>query len=357
MASLQTVSDVTPAGLARFDTIIDVRSPAEFAEDHVPGAISLPVLSNEERAVVGTIYVQESPFKARKIGGAIVARNVAHHLDTALADKDGPFQPLVYCWRGGQRSGAMATILANVGWRTAVLEGGYKTYRRWVQRRLYEEELPHTLVVLEGGTGVGKTALLGLLAERGVQTIDLEGLAGHRGSLFGAIPGREQPSQKMFESRLLGELDRLDPTRPTVVEAESSKIGELMNPPSLWKRMTPAPRIEIIAPRSARARYLVRAYHDVIADRPMLDEAFARLPAHHGRRVLEDWAAFADAGQYEALADQLIERHYDPAYARANRKAERPRMATLELPDLTPNDLARAADEIVTQIRKAFSAI
>ena len=117
MASLQTVSDVTPAGLARFDTIIDVRSPAEFAEDHVPGAISLPVLSNEERAVVGTIYVQESPFKARKIGGAIVARNVAHHLDTALADKDGPFQPLVYCWRGGQRSGAMATILANVGWR------------------------------------------------------------------------------------------------------------------------------------------------------------------------------------------------------------------------------------------------
>jgi tRNA 2-selenouridine synthase len=357
MADPEIVSDVDPSALARFDAIIDVRSPAEFAEDHVPGAINLPVLSNAERAQVGTIYVQESRFKARLIGGAIVARNVAGHLETALADKGGGFQPLVYCWRGGQRSGAMATILSQVGWRTALLAGGYKTYRRWVQRRLYDEDMDLKLVLLDGGTGAGKTELLGLLAERGLQTIDLEGLAGHRGSLFGALPGQDQPSQKMFESRLLGILDGLDGSRPVVVEAESSKIGERMTPPALWKLMAQAPRIEVTAPREARARYLVRTYHDLVSDRAALDAAFARLPTHPGRKSLENWAKLADAGEFEALAESVMELHYDPAYARASRKTAHPRLAGVDLADLTPADQARAADAIVQTIKGAFGGV
>lgn len=357
MANPETVSAVDPAALAAFDAVIDVRSPGEFAEDHVPGAINLPVLSNEERAVVGTIYVQESRFKARLIGGALVARNVAHHLETALADKGGGFKPLIYCWRGGQRSGAMATILAQVGWRTSLLAGGYKTYRRWVQQRLYDEDLPLKVALLDGGTGSAKTELLGLLADRGVQTLDLEGLAGHRGSLFGGFADREQPSQKMFESRLLGLMDALDPARPVVIEAESSKIGERMTPPALWKQMAAAPRIEIVAPRPVRASYLVEKYSDIVRNRAALDEAFERLPTHPGRKRLEDWTKMADAGEFAALAEAVMELHYDPAYARSSRKSGRPVLATIETDSLTPADQARVADQITGTLRATFGGL
>ncbi len=344
--SIEVINRADPAALAPFDAIIDVRSPAEFAEDHVPGAINLPVLSNEQRAEVGTIYVQRSRFLARRIGAAQVARNIAHHLETALADREGGFRPLVYCWRGGQRSNAMATILSQVGWRTGLLEGGYKTYRREVQTRLYDQDMVLTLVLLDGGTGSGKTEMLGRLAQRGVQVLDLEGLAGHRGSLFGAFAGAPQPSQKMFESRLLGALDALDPARPVLVEAESSKIGERMTPPALWKLMQAAPRIEIIAPRAERARYLIGAYGDIVQDRAALEEAFARLPTHPGRERLEGWGKLADAGQFETLADALIELHYDPAYARSAKKDGRPRLRVIEMQTLDEARQAAAADEI-----------
>lgn len=335
--------------------MIDVRSPAEFAEDHAPGAINLPVLSNEERAEVGTIYVQQSRFLARKIGAAYIARNVACHLQTALADQPGSFRPLIYCWRGGQRSNAMATILAQVGWRTALLEGGYKTWRRHVSQRLYDQALPLRLVLLDGNTGSGKTEVLQRLAARGLQTIDLEGLAAHRGSLFGAIAGQPQPSQKLFESRLLVALDALDPARPVIVEAESSKVGERMVPPALWDLMTAAPRLQLTATPEARARYLVRAYGDITGDRAALDEALRRLPTPPGRKRLEAWGQLADAGDFEALALELMALHYDPAYRRSSRKEVRPSLGALDLGGLQAADLDAAADEIVHRV-EAFPA-
>lgn len=330
--------------------MIDARSPAEFAEDHAPGAVNLPVLSNEERAEVGTIYVQESRFRARKVGAAYIARNVAHHLQTALADRPGSFRPLIYCWRGGQRSNAMATILAQVGWRTTVLTGGYRTWRRHVSSRLYDETLPFRLVLLDGYTGSAKTEVLQRLADRGQQVIDLEGLAAHRGSLFGALAGQPQPSQKMFESRLLVALDGLDPARPVIVEAESSKVGERMVPPALWNVMAAAPRIELTASPEARAGYLVRTYGDIAADRPALDEALRRLPTWPGRKRLEAWGQLADAGDFATLALDLMTLHYDPAYRRSSRKEGRSSLAVLELGDLQPVDLDAAADEIARQV-------
>ena len=281
MPAIEAIDRADPEALAVFDAVIDVRSPSEFAEDHVPGAVNLPVLDDAERARVGTIYVQDSPFRARRIGAALVARNVAHHLETALADKPGGFRPLVYCWRGGQRSGSMATILANVGWRTTVLAGGYKTYRRHVQTRLYEDALALRLVLLAGRTGSGKTQLLTALAARGVQTLDLEALAEHRGSVFGDL-GHPQPSQKLFESRLLAALERLDPARPVIVEAEASKIGDRMAPPMLWKAMTAAPRIVLTVPAAVRARHLATQYAHVVADRAAFEAALAR-PRRHAR--------------------------------------------------------------------------
>jgi tRNA 2-selenouridine synthase len=350
MSEIEVVSAADPASLAPFDAVIDVRSPAEFAEDHVPGAISLPVLSNEERAEVGTLYVQVSRFTARKIGAALIARNVASHLETALKDKGGAFRPLVYCWRGGQRSGAMATILAQVGWRTAVLAGGYKTYRRWVQRRLYDERPALKLVLLEGRTGSGKTELLARLAARGVQTLDLEALAEHRGSVFGGLAHRSQPSQKMFESRLVAALDKLDLSRPIVVEAEASKVGDCMTPPALWGAMTAAPRIAVAAPAEARAAYLAEHYADIVADRAVFEASLARLPIFPGRKAIGRWLALADAGDLATLACELIETHYDPSYDRAARKDARPRLAEIALAGLDPASQEAAADEIARRV-------
>jgi tRNA 2-selenouridine synthase len=344
---IQLTEAVDRASLAKFDAIIDVRSPGEFAEDHVPGAENLPVLDDVERAQVGTIYVQESRFLARRIGAAHVARNIARHLEAALADRPASFRPLIYCWRGGQRSNAMATILSQVGWPVSLLVGGYKTYRRVVQTRLYDGEPDLRFVLLDGHTGSAKTEILGRLAARGAQVLDLEGLAEHRGSLFGAVAGRSQPSQKLFESRLIQALDKLDPSLPIIVEAESSKIGERMTPPVIWKAMLAAPRIELRAPRDARARYLVHAYRDVIENREELEAAFARLPVYPGQKRLENWRGLADLGAFEDLAEALMEHHYDPAYDRSSRKADRPASAMVALANLEAASQETAVDEVL----------
>ncbi len=328
-----------------FDTLIDARSPSEFAEDHIPGAISLPVLSDEERARVGTIYTRQSPFEARKIGGALVARNVAAHLEGPLSGKSGAWRPLVYCWRGGQRSGAFATILRQVGWRAETIEGGYRSYRRLVTRAMYDEPLAHTLIVLEGHTGTAKTDLLHLLAARGVQVLDLEGLAAHRGSVFGAMQ-RAQPSQKAFEGGLARALWQLDPARPVVVEAESSKIGEVLIPPALWKAMQAAPRLRIEASPEARAAYLVHSYADICADPQALCGVIAGLRRHQGAEQVAAWQQMARAGAFRELAQQLTERHYDPAYARQLARRETRLLGAVRAEALDPAGLEAAADAL-----------
>lgn len=309
--ALQLTSVVQLDGLG-FDDIIDVRSPAEYAEDHVPGAINLPVLDDAERARVGTIYKQISSFDARKIGAALVARNAARHLEQALADRGGGWRPLVYCWRGGQRSGSFTTILRQVGWRADLIEGGYKSWRRLVVDQV-SAPVAARMVVLDGNTGSAKTDILAAIAAAGEQVIDLEALANHRGSLFGAMTGG-QPGQKAFESRLARVLAALDPTRPVFVEAESSRIGSVMVPRGLWAAMCAAPRVRLSVPLAARADYLARAYQDVVANPPRLADTLNRLRPLHAAEVIDRWLALAEAGAVAPLAADLMRRHYDPRY-------------------------------------------
>ncbi len=339
--------DTLPDLLAHgFDTVIDVRSPAEFAEDHIPGAINLPVLDNDERARVGTIYKQQSPFLARKLGAALVFRNAADHIERHLSGHDGGWRPLVYCWRGGQRSGSFAWMLAQIGWRSAAIEGGYRSYRRLVNAMLYQTPLPHRLIALDGYTGTAKTALLERARARGVQVLDLEGLARHRGSLLGAQAGG-QPSQKAFETALAQALCAQNPARPVLVEAESSKVGTRILPPSLWAALCSAPRIEIAAPLTARTDYLLRAYDDILSDAPTLVRQLDHLRAHRGHAVVDGWQAMIAAGDKPGLTRALMAQHYDPAYAKS-RRAHAPGkpLARLDLEALGAAELDRAADDI-----------
>lgn len=332
-----------------FDTVIDVRSPAEFAQDHLPGAINLPVLSDAERARVGTIYKQVGAFEAKKVGAALVARNAAAHVEGPLADRDGAWKPLVYCWRGGQRSGALAIILNQIGWRTQTLAGGYRAYRRMVTRMLYDAPLCHRLILLDGNTGTAKTALLPLLALRGVQVVDLEAMAAHRGSMLGGRASG-QPAQRGFETALAAALTALDPARPVLVEAESSRIGRLNLPPALWAAMCAAPRIDVSAPVAARAAYLTRAYADVLADRARLAGLLDPLRPHRGHAAVDRWQAMLRAGADLDLATALIVEHYDPAYATSRAGHGAAVLARADGGDLGQAALEHAADRIAAAV-------
>ena len=343
----------TPDGLSGFlshgfDTLIDVRSPSEFAEDHVPGAVNMPVLSDEERARVGTLYKQVSAFEARKVGGALVARNTAAHVERSMQGRGGGWRPLIHCWRGGMRSGAFATILRAIGWRAETVEGGYKAYRAGVVRALYNDAFPAPVILLDGLTGTAKTQVLARLPDHGVQVIDLEGLAGHRGSLFGWQGA--QPSQKAFETALAAELVRLDPARPVVVEAESSKVGERMVPVSLWKAMRAAPAIAVTAPLAERAAFTVRAYADVTEDRARLGRLIDKLRPYQPAERIDAWHAMAAAGRDAALSAALMAEHYDPRYAKQARRRPEP-AATVALTALSEGALDAAAARVAAAAR------
>ena len=333
-----------------YDAVIDVRSPAEFAADHMPGAINLPALSNIERAEVGTIYKQVSAFKARKLGAALLARNVADHIDGPLAQFDGSWRPLIYCWRGGQRSGSFTIILQQIGWRAETVAGGYMTWRRLVKQALYDTPVPHPLVLLDGNTGTAKTAILARLASRGVQVIDLEGFAGHRGSLLGATPGG-QPDQKAFETTLAVALANLDPSKPVVVEAESSKIGHINLPPQLWMAMQTAPRIMITAPIAARSAFLETAYADVISNPENLSKQLKLLISIRGHAVVNGWLSLLEAGEFRALAAALMEQHYDAAYDKSRGGDAREVIANLDAQTLDDAGQEMLADAIIQVLK------
>ena len=343
--TLTSLTDIFALG---FDDIIDVRAPAEYADDHIPGAISLPVLDDAERAEVGTIYKQVSPFKARKLGAALVARNAASHLQGPLADKSGAWKPLVYCWRGGQRSGSFAAILAQIGWRVDTIAGGYKAWRALVVKALYDTPVACPVIVLDGNTGSAKTEVLNLLPGLGVQVIDLEGLARHRGSLFGHRPGG-QPTQKAFEVALALQLARLDPARPVVVEAESSKVGDCRLPPQLWKSMVAAPRIALAAPLAVRAAFLTRAYSDMVADADRLVLVIDLLRAAHPHDRVDTWRDLALAGEFAALAESLMLHHYDPRYDK-HRARRTGTCVEIEAPGLDAADLPQLARAVARQV-------
>ena len=307
---------VGPEAIVGRADVIDVRTPSEFAEDHIPGAINCPVLSDEERAIVGTLHAKASAFEAKKLGAALISRNIAGIVET-LRDRPREFAPLVYCWRGGQRSRSLAHVMNEIGWRAVQLDGGYRAYRRHVVAALDALPARFAYRVICGLTGSGKSRLLAALAREGAQTLDLEGLARHRGSLLGDLPDDPQPSQKMFESLLLRALEGLDRARPVFVESESKKIGRLQVPEALLATMRGSPCVRVDLPRPMRIALLEEEYAHFLADPSLLAECLAPLVPLQGKATIERWNALATARDFDTLVGELLASHYDPVYARS----------------------------------------
>jgi tRNA 2-selenouridine synthase len=346
------VSERVPKGvakvtqLAEFDAIIDARSPSEYAEDHVPGAIDCPVLDDEERARIGTLYKQVSPFEARKIGAPLVAKNIARHIEALMLDKPKDWRPLLYCWRGGKRSGAFQHILREIGWDAYKLEGGYKAWRQNIVAELVQLPGRYTFQVISGATGSAKSRILEALAAQGAQILHLEALAAHKGSVLGNLPDEAQPSQKAFETRLHSALTALDAQRQVFVEAESRRIGSVQLPDALIDAIRTAPCVRVEASLAARVDFLLGDYAYFLADPRWLAEQLGRLRGLQSNETLARWLALVEAGDFRSLVTELLEKHYDPLYQRSQAKNYRD----------YPDALSVATDDLGAEGIKALAA-
>jgi tRNA 2-selenouridine synthase len=356
-----TIADVLPelqkssaeqnniSQVGRFSEVLDARSQGEFLEDHLPGAISTPVLDDAERVAVGTLYKQSSAFDAKKIGAAYVARNIANLLEHRFQDKPKDWSPLVYCWRGGNRSGALATILARVGWPVYLLEGGYRDYRRAILSSF--DTLPQQFQyrVIAGPTGSGKSQILQALAAKGQQVLDLEDLAKHKGSVLGGLVGQPQPTQKMFDTLVAEKLRRFDQQRPVFIESESKKVGSCQVPDQLISTMRNSPCIVVEASTETRVALLLGEYQHFTTDQTHLFKQLDCLTDLHGKKVITDWKALATAMQWEEFVEATLTQHYDPAYYRSMDRNYKllPSAITVNLKGATSKEVNSAADQII----------
>ena len=313
--SVQLISaEQALTGLTEFSSVIDARSESEYAEDHLPGAVNWPSLRDAERHQVGTQYKQVNAFEAKKQGAAMVARNVAGHIEREVLDKPKDWKPLVYCWRGGKRSGSLALILDQIGFKVSLIEGGYKAFRAAMVADLPQlSERLHFEVVC-GTTGSGKTRFLQALAAQGAQVLDLEALANHRSSVLGLIPGQSQPTQKAFDTRVWTALQAFDTTRPVYIESESKKVGNVVVPESLMTAMRRSPCLHLQLSEEERVKLLLEDYDFFVRDIEFFCERLDALTEARGKVVVADWQARSRAGGVAGVVKDLLVLHYDPVY-------------------------------------------
>lgn len=297
-----------------YSAIIDARTEDEFALDRLPGAINWPSLNNEQRIVIGTLYKQVGPFEAKKRGAALVAANIAQHIEQHVLDLPKDWQPLVYCWRGGKRSGSLALILGQIGFKVSIIEGGYKAFRSQVIEAIPPLVQRLSWRVICGPTGAGKTRLLHCLRAEGAQVLDLEGLANHRSSVLGIVPGQPQPSQKHFDTLLWNELRLFDPHKPVYIESESRKVGNLAVPESLIMAMRASPCYKLELADDERVLLLMEDYDFFVKDPALFCKRLDALVAIRGKQVVEEWQSLIMSGDIEKVVRDLLLTHYDPTY-------------------------------------------
>jgi tRNA 2-selenouridine synthase len=306
--------------LGDFDDVIDARSEGEFAEDHLPDAVNWPSLHDEERRIVGTHYKQISAFEARKLGAALVAKNIADHIQRDVLAKPREWRPLLYCWRGGKRSGALALVLDQIGFNVTLVEGGYKAFRAAMVLDLPPLAARYQYQVICGATGSGKTRLLQALASQGAQVLDLEALARHRSSVLGMLPGQPQPTQKAFDRSIWAVLRGFDPARPVYIESESKKVGNVAVPEGLIAVMRTAPCIQVNLPEDERVALLLEDYAFFVRDIEFFCDRLEALVMARGKETVRAWQASARAGDVASVVRELLVRHYDPVYLQSMKR-------------------------------------
>lgn len=290
--------------------VIDVRSPAEFGHGHIPGAVNMPLFTNEERSIVGTLYLQKGSSEAMMKGLELIGPKMKEF--AALAMSIAPEkEALLHCWRGGMRSNSMAWLMNTIGIRTSTLEGGYKSFRRYV---LEFFEKPFKLIVIGGMTGSGKTDVLEALEMKGKQVIHLERLARHKGSVFGGAGMPEQPSNEQFENDLFACLRSLDASQPVYIEDESLSIGKVFIPQPFYTQMSSACRLNLIVPMDRRVKTLTAAYAG--GDSELLVAGVKRIEKRLGRENTARVIECIRQGEMETAVEMVL-RYYDKVYARS----------------------------------------
>lgn len=321
--------------------VIDVRSPAEYEHAHIPNAINVPLFNNEERAKVGTCYKQLGRDAAVRLGLKLIGPKLAYFVEQA--DQIAPHREvLVHCWRGGMRSGSFAWLLRTAGFQVRTLEGGYKAYRNHV---LAAFERPQNIIILGGHTGSGKTDILRELAALGEQVIDLEAIAHHKGSSYGAIGQAPQPSSEQFENLLFRPWSQLDPTRHLWLEDESRHIGTCFIPLALWQQMQRVPKIVFVdVPKSVRVQRLVREYAGF--GKELLQQATERIKKRLGGQHYKESIEALDRGDYAAVADISLN-YYDKAYLYGISQRDASKVVRLHVADDNPLTTVKALLHLV----------
>ncbi len=328
MVKTATVEDF----LAAPGPILDVRSPGEYAQGHIPAAHSFPLFSNEERAQVGTCYKQQGRDAAVELGFDLLGPKLGDRVREAKAIAPDRIVR-VHCWRGGMRSGGVGWGLQMAGFQVMTLEGGYKSFRRWA-RQLFST--PRNIIVLGGMTGTGKTLILQALQQQGEQVLDLEGLANHRGSSFGNLDLPTQPSTEHFENLVGDRLAQLNPQRPVWIEAESRRVGTCRIPDELFQQMEAAPTLEVVRPIDERLDILVQIYGQT--NRAELIEATERIRKRLGGQRTQQAVDLIRQEQPHAVCKILLD-YYDRTY-RYDLERRNKVIPQLDITGLSPNEAA-----------------
>jgi len=336
---------------SEFDYVCDARAPSEYEDDHVPGAISTPVLQDDQRAEVGTLYKQVDPFEAKKIGAAMVAENLGRIIRENFLRCEKSTKILVYCWRGGERSLSLAHVLSRIGFDVYFAQGGYKRYRAGVLEYLRGMD-KFSYHIIAGKTGCAKGKLLDALEAAGAQVIDLEVMANHRGSILGEEPGaREQPSQKLFDSRIAGKARKFDPSRPVFIEGESSMIGKVQVPATMWGAMRKGAVTQLEIPMHQRVKWIRAGYrHFETTETERLLECLDVLVKRVGHERVNAWKEMIAEENWDGFVQDILESHYDAAYAAAaarSRPQEAENATSLFLEDTSDATYANAAAELM----------
>lgn len=327
---------------AKTTIVVDVRTPLEFEQGHIPGAINIPIFTNEERVIVGTTYKQQGRQPAILLGFELTGPKWANFIKTA--ERIAPDKKiLVHCWRGGMRSGALAWAFNLYGFEVATLKGGYKTFRR-AGIDAFSEAYPFN--ILSGSTGCAKTKTLQEMKMLGEQVIDLEDLAQHQGSSFGSMGKLTQPTQEQFENLLAQELQKMDRSKRIWLEDESVTIGKRVIPKPIWEQMRNAPIVRMDIPKQERVFFLNQDYGSL--DKEFLKESVLRIAKRLGPLETKVTLAAIDEGRMKDFIEQVLV-YYDKTYLKGLNNRAVLNIKQLDLETINPKENAKTIIALVTK--------